>query len=182
MNPVQFTNTYYVYILSLSILLFAVSFINILLYPRVYLSNKYSVVKILLQIFVLFLIAIFIRLMSHDSFILIIKDRSAMESAIVIWTLFAGSIFITLVLSLIRIILKDFKTEKDLKIKELDSLNDKLKSNEKTLEDKLIEKTQELSSKIKDLENINKLMMGRELRMADLKDENKKLKEIVDQK
>jgi C4-dicarboxylate-specific signal transduction histidine kinase len=53
--------------------------------------------------------------------------------------------------------------------KELQSLAD-------TLDIQVKEKTQALEEKIEELEKFNKLAIGRELKMIDLKEENKELK------
>lgn len=54
--------------------------------------------------------------------------------------------------------------------------NDNLKKAYSVLETKVKEKTRALEEKIEELEKINSLAIGRELKMIDLKEENKELK------
>jgi len=56
------------------------------------------------------------------------------------------------------------------------ALEGKLAEYTKGLEAKIEERTEELAAKIKDLESINKSMVGRELKMVELKKEIEKLK------
>lgn len=55
-------------------------------------------------------------------------------------------------------------------------LEDKLSSHTKELEQKVIERTEELTARVKELETLNKTMVGRELRMVELKQEIESLK------
>jgi chemotaxis protein methyltransferase CheR len=57
------------------------------------------------------------------------------------------------------------------------SLEDKLAEYTKGLEDKVAERTAELNTRVKELEKLNKVMVGRELKMAELKAEIVGLKE-----
>lgn len=61
-------------------------------------------------------------------------------------------------------------------ISERKKLEEKMKESNKELEAKIVERTEELSSRIKELESFNKVMIGRELKMIELK------KEIEDMK
>lgn len=56
------------------------------------------------------------------------------------------------------------------------NLEKKLSQNIETLEDKVNERTAELESRLKELERMNKVMIGREMKMIELKKEISKLK------
>ena len=60
-------------------------------------------------------------------------------------------------------------------ITENKSLEAKLAAHTKELEQKVIERTKELENQLKELERINQYMVGRELRMVELKNEIKNL-------
>ena len=59
--------------------------------------------------------------------------------------------------------------------KSFDNMTAKLKSALDNLENKVVEKTKELSDKISDLERLNKVTVNRELKMIELKEKIKKL-------
>ncbi len=61
-------------------------------------------------------------------------------------------------------------------ITDKEELKNKLAEYTKELEVKVIEQTKKLAERVKELENINKSMVGRELKMVELKEEIKKLK------
>lgn len=58
--------------------------------------------------------------------------------------------------------------------------DDDLKKTNAYLEDKIKEKTQELEEKIEELEKFNRLAIGREINMIDLKEENRELKKQLE--
>ncbi len=64
-------------------------------------------------------------------------------------------------------------------VTEKEDLEEKLSEYTKGLENKVAERTKELASKIKELESINKNMVGRELKMVELKKEVEFLKKQV---
>lgn len=55
-------------------------------------------------------------------------------------------------------------------------LEEKLSQHTKDLEAKVSERTRELADRVKELETLNKTMVGRELKMVELKKENEELK------
>jgi methyl-accepting chemotaxis protein len=61
--------------------------------------------------------------------------------------------------------------------KAFNAMADQIDNSQKTLEDKVDVRTQELQNKIEEMEKFNKLTVNRELRMAELKAENDKLKD-----
>ena len=69
---------------------------------------------------------------------------------------------------LIVLAMEDVTEEKQLK--------DKLAEYSVKLEDKVAERTKELANRVKELETLNKTMIGRELKMVELKKENADLK------
>ncbi|MFZ2205172.1 MAG: PAS domain S-box protein [Minisyncoccia bacterium] len=64
-------------------------------------------------------------------------------------------------------------------ISERKKLEEKMKEVNKELEVKINERTEELSDRIKELESFNKVMIGRELKMVELKKENEDLREKI---
>ena len=58
-------------------------------------------------------------------------------------------------------------------------LEDQLKAYTKRLTEEVAKRTAELETRVKELERMNKIMVGRELRMAELKDKIKELEKIV---
>ena len=73
---------------------------------------------------------------------------------------------------LIVLAMEDITVRKDLEKKLAEHASD--------LEFKIIEKTTELVNKIAELESINKSMVGRELKMVEMKKEIKELKKIIE--
>lgn len=69
---------------------------------------------------------------------------------------------------LIILALEDISDRKNLELK--------LAMAAKSLELKVVQRTKELADQIKELERVNKVMIGRELKMIELKAENKRLK------
>ena len=64
-------------------------------------------------------------------------------------------------------------------ITERKSLEEKLAEYAKELEATISEKTEELSSRVRELERVNKSMVGRELKMVELKEEIESLKKRI---
>jgi two-component system CheB/CheR fusion protein len=62
-------------------------------------------------------------------------------------------------------------------VTERKNLELKLERYTKGLEDKVVDRTEELTNRLKELEAMNKTMVGRELKMVELKKEIKRLKE-----
>lgn len=75
---------------------------------------------------------------------------------------------------LIILAMEDITDKKD--------LENKLAEYTKRLEDKVIVQTEDLTKKVKDLETMNELMVGRELKMVELKKENADLTDQVNDK
>ncbi len=73
--------------------------------------------------------------------------------------------------------LPDEKTENEISqlSASFNAMTARLKESYKTLEDKVVERTKELDSKVEELGRINKLMVDRELKMVELKKEIKDL-------
>ncbi|MFA5933467.1 MAG: PAS domain-containing protein [Microgenomates group bacterium] len=72
-------------------------------------------------------------------------------------------------LQLIVLVIEDITEKKE--------LENKLKQYTQNLEEKVTERTKEIHSQMKDTEKMNSFMVNREVKMAELKQENKKLKE-----
>lgn len=63
----------------------------------------------------------------------------------------------------------------DVSSAELTEINKKLRREKDLVDGKVLESTKELTAKVKELDKLNKLMIGRELRMLELKEEVKRL-------
>lgn len=63
---------------------------------------------------------------------------------------------------------------------EFNKMTKELQASYKNLEEKVVERTQQLDQKIKELEKFNKMAVGRELKMIELKKEIKRLKREIE--
>lgn len=133
---------------------------------------KWWVVLLLLQIlFVLGYIAFAYWLVAGTG----IVDMDILET-VISSVFFFGAIFVYMTMSLIYSTVKDLVKEKDA-IQRLETeKTDFLKEKEVELEKKVSERTIELDKKLTELDQMNKLMIGREIKMIELKKEIKELK------
>ncbi|MBU1167249.1 hypothetical protein KKC60_02465 [Patescibacteria group bacterium] len=73
--------------------------------------------------------------------------------------------------------LMELKDEREAELKELRKVKKELEDITANLEKKVQERTQELQKKVEELERMNNLMVNRELKMVELKNEIEQLKE-----